>query len=64
MSDERTFYDPKYFERVEIDGVDGNSYDYRPRKDQEGNYLYWSLREKGDWTGAPKIYEDKCEPFY
>jgi hypothetical protein len=60
MSDERTFYTPRYFLKEKILDENGKEdYIYTPN----GN-LYWEEREKGTWEKSPKIYEDNCEIFY
>ena len=60
MYNEQRFYTPKFFEKQEIVDAKGKAkYIYKRR----GN-LYWQMREKAEWEGVPKIYEDECEVFY
>ena len=52
IDDERTFYQPLYFDKKKVYDEKGNiDYIYTPK----GN-KYWEDREKGDWKSAPRIY--------
>lgn len=64
--DERTFYNPQYFDKRIIWQNDGKkSYWYEPKKSSKGNtYLYWEEREKAQWNNAPNIFDSNCAPFY
>ncbi len=66
ISDERTFYNPQYFEKQKTFDEDGKkTYKYFPKKSSDGaQYLYWEERELGEWKNAPHIYEDNCEAFF
>lgn len=66
INDERTFYNPQYFEKRVIWQNDGSkSYWYEPKKSSKGNtYNYWEEREQANWSNAPRIYDDDCHPFY
>ena len=59
MEDDRTWYAPRFFKKIISQDENGMMiYDYKI----DGN-KYWERREKGNWEGSPKIFEDDCEPF-
>jgi oxysterol-binding protein-related protein 3/6/7 len=62
MYDERVFYTPRFFTKESnINALTGKiDYIYKPI--DNGN-KYWNMREKGDWSELPKIFDDDCEPF-
>lgn len=59
--DEQELYKPRFFIReITVDPETGKkSYFYRP----DGT-KYWEMRDKGEWEGVPRIFEDDCEPFF
>ena len=76
VHDERTFYKPQFFDKIETVDNKGNlKYWYEPKLITSPSsspskehptfktYQYWQQRESGNWT-APRIYQDDCEPFY
>ena len=68
FSDERTYYNPKFFEK--ITNTDGKkaTYTFKPRRvdpsDENSPYVYWQMREDNAWPSVPRIYEDDCQAFY
>lgn len=60
MSDDRTYYNPRFFVKESSKGPDGKKiYKYK----SDGN-KYWEERDKGKWEDSPLIFQDSCEPFY
>ena len=56
LSDERTYHNPLWFEKiVTVDSSGFKKYTYVPKAN-----AYWEAREKGDWSTAPRIYDDDC----
>jgi len=71
ISDERTFYTPKFFTKEVKEGGDGKkSYIYTPKTmevedaGKQPNYLYWQLRETKQWSMLPNLFSPDCPPFY
>ena len=62
MYDEQSFYCPKFFDKeiVSTDPKGKVTYFYRPKPGD----LYWRMREQGEWSSLPRIFEDDCPPFY
>ena len=59
MGDERTYYQPRWFEKVETTDEKGErDYYYKPKTE-----AYWEARDKRDWQGVPRIFDDDCEAF-
>ena len=56
MNNEHTFYEPKFFKKVPMEGK--LKFEYEPKN------LYWKMREEQDWSSLPKIFEDGTKPFY
>mmetsp|Transcript_17862 Transcript_17862/g.30323 ORF Transcript_17862/g.30323 Transcript_17862/m.30323 type:complete len:145 (+) Transcript_17862:2607-3041(+) len=66
MHQEQDFYTPRFFTKVKLEGSQKKGskepkFEYRLIKGEKG---YWERRERGDWTGIPRIFDDDCEPFY
>ena len=60
MKDERTFHAPRYFDKVVTEDSNGAKiYTYTPATKH-----YWEARDRGDWSKAPRIYDDNCAPFF
>ena len=57
MFDERTFYTPTYFNKIEYKNPETGKTEYRFEPKVE---KYWKRRETGDWHDVPRIFEDDC----
>ena len=66
FEDERTLYEPKFFDKIKVESSDNDNidYDYMPRQlGIDNQYAYWYMRSTGEWTDIPKIFEDEYTLF-
>ena len=54
QNNEQSYHRPQFFEKEEYKNEKGVTEYIFKNKDN----LYWQLREKGDWSQVPRIYEE------
>ena len=61
MYDERNFYTPQYFQKLthKNEKTGKTEFHYEVIRDK-----YWRLRDAGDWSKAPRIFEDDQQAFF